>query len=74
VRGELHRLQWALGITTLLVMHDQDEALSLSGRVVVLDHGRLRQSGQPQELYLRPANRFVADFLGVGLLDATVIA
>jgi putative spermidine/putrescine transport system ATP-binding protein len=66
VRGELHRLQRALGITTLLVTHDQDEALSLSDRVVVLEHGRVRQSGPPQELYLRPANRFVADFLGVG--------
>ncbi len=66
VRGELHRLQRALGITTLLVTHDQDEALSLSDRVVVLEHGRVRQSGRPQELYLRPANRFVADFLGVG--------
>jgi putative spermidine/putrescine transport system ATP-binding protein len=66
VRGELHRLQRTLGITTLLVTHDQDEALSLSDRVVVLEHGQLRQTGQPEELYLRPTNRFVADFLGVG--------
>jgi putative spermidine/putrescine transport system ATP-binding protein len=66
VRGELHRLQRTLGITTLLVTHDQDEALSLSDRVVVLEHGQLRQTGQPEELYLRPINRFVAEFLGVG--------
>ena len=64
VRLELKRLQRSLNLTTLLVTHDQDEALSLSDRVVVLDHGRVQQVGTPGELYRRPSNRFVADFLG----------
>jgi spermidine/putrescine ABC transporter ATP-binding subunit len=64
VQVELRQLQRALGITTLLVTHDQEEALSLSDRIVVLDEGRVQQIGTPQEAYLRPANRFVADFLG----------
>jgi putative spermidine/putrescine transport system ATP-binding protein len=64
VRLELKRLQRSLNLTTLLVTHDQDEALSLSDRVVVLDRGRVQQIGTPAELYRRPSNRFVADFLG----------
>ncbi len=61
---ELRQLQRSLGITTVLVTHDQEEALSLSDRIVVLDEGRVQQIGTPEEAYLRPANRFVADFLG----------
>jgi putative spermidine/putrescine transport system ATP-binding protein len=68
VRLEVRRLQRALGVTALLVTHDQDEALSLSDRVVVLDRGRIQQVGRPDEAYLRPANRFVADFLGTANL------
>jgi ABC-type Fe3+/spermidine/putrescine transport system ATPase subunit len=68
VRGELRRLQRALGVTTLLVTHDQDEALSLSDWIVVLDRGRIQQTGPPDEAYRRPANRFVADFLGAANL------
>jgi putative spermidine/putrescine transport system ATP-binding protein len=68
VRIELRRLQRALGVTTLLVTHDQDEALSLSDWIIVLDHGRVQQTGPPAEAYLRPANRFVADFLGAANL------
>jgi len=64
VRLELKRLQRSLNLTTLLVTHDQDEALSLSDRVIVLNHGRVQQAGVPGELYRRPSNRFVADFLG----------
>jgi len=64
VRLELKRLQRSLNLTTLLVTHDQDEALSLSDRVIVLNHGRVQQAGMPGELYRRPSNRFVADFLG----------
>jgi ABC-type Fe3+/spermidine/putrescine transport system ATPase subunit len=64
VRVELRRLQRTLGVTTLLVTHDQDEALSLSDWIVVLDRGQVQQTGRPDEAYLRPANRFVADFLG----------
>jgi putative spermidine/putrescine transport system ATP-binding protein len=62
---ELKQLQRRLGVTTILVTHDQEEALSLSDRVMVLDHGQVQQIAPPQEAYLRPANRFVADFLGI---------
>jgi ABC-type Fe3+/spermidine/putrescine transport system ATPase subunit len=55
-------------VTTLLVTHDQDEALSLSDWIVVLDRGRVQQTGPPDEAYRRPANRFVADFLGAANL------
>jgi len=62
---ELKQLQRRLGVTSILVTHDQEEALSLSDRVVVLDRGQVQQNAAPQEAYLRPANRFVADFLGI---------
>jgi putative spermidine/putrescine transport system ATP-binding protein len=62
---ELKQLQRTLGITTILVTHDQEEALSLSDRIVVLNEGRVQQIASPQDAYLRPANRFVADFLGI---------
>lgn len=65
VRVEIRRLQRELGITTVLVTHDQDEALSLSDNVVVLHHGRVQQIATPSEIYHRPQNRFVADFLGI---------
>jgi spermidine/putrescine ABC transporter ATP-binding subunit len=64
VQVELRQLQHSLGITTILVTHDQEEALSLSERIVVLDNGLVQQIGSPEEVYLRPSNRFVADFLG----------
>jgi putative spermidine/putrescine transport system ATP-binding protein len=64
VQVELRQLQRSLGITTVLVTHDQEEALSLSDRILVLDEGRVQQIGTPEEVYLRPRNRFVADFLG----------
>ena len=64
VQVELRHLQRSLGITTVLVTHDQEEALSLSDRIMVLDEGRVQQIGTPEEVYGRPANRFVADFLG----------
>ncbi len=62
---ELKQLQRTLGVTTLLVTHDQEEALSLSDRIMVLNHGRTQQVAAPTEAYLRPANRFVAEFLGI---------
>ena len=68
VRTELRRLQRVLGITTILVTHDQEEALSLSDRVVVLESGRVRQTDAPSEAYQRPRNRFVAEFLGLANL------
>jgi spermidine/putrescine ABC transporter ATP-binding subunit len=61
---ELRRLQRALGITTILVTHDQEEALTLSDMVVVMNQGRIVQSGTPKDIYDRPQTRFVAAFLG----------
>jgi putative spermidine/putrescine transport system ATP-binding protein len=65
VRIELRRLQRELKITTILVTHDQDEALSLSDHVVVLHQGQVQQIDTPTDIYHRPRNRFVADFLGI---------
>ncbi|MFN8523505.1 MAG: ABC transporter ATP-binding protein [Chloroflexota bacterium] len=71
VRLEIRRLQRELGITTILVTHDQEEALTISDRVAVLRDGRLQQLAPPEELYARPANRFVADFIGhMSFLDS----
>jgi ABC-type Fe3+/spermidine/putrescine transport system ATPase subunit len=64
MRLELKALQRRTGITFLLVTHDQEEALSLSDRVAVMNAGRIEQEGRPEEVYLRPRTRFVAGFLG----------
>ena len=61
---ELQNLQRDVGITFLLVTHDQEEALSMSDRVCVMREGRIIQSGSPRELYDKPVNRYVADFVG----------
>jgi ABC-type Fe3+/spermidine/putrescine transport system ATPase subunit len=75
VRAEIRKLQKELGITTVYVTHDQEEALTLSDRIVVFNQGRVFQIGAPKELYERPANRFVADFIGINnLLEGTVRA
>jgi iron(III) transport system ATP-binding protein len=65
VRAEIRKLQKDLGITTVYVTHDQEEALSLSDRVAVMRDGRVLQISAPKELYERPVNRFVADFVGI---------
>ncbi len=62
---ELRLLQRRLGITTIMVTHDQDEAMTLADRIVVMRDGRLEQVGSPAEVYQYPATRFVAGFLGV---------
>ncbi|MFJ5262728.1 ABC transporter ATP-binding protein [Streptomyces sp. NPDC088387] len=64
LREEIRRLQQELGITTLFVTHDQEEALSVSDRVAVMRSGRLEQCAEPAELYGRPATPFVAEFVG----------
>jgi spermidine/putrescine ABC transporter ATP-binding subunit len=61
---EVKRLQRRLGLTALFVTHDQEEALVLSDRIAVMSAGRIAQLGEPQEIYARPASRFVADFIG----------
>jgi ABC-type Fe3+/spermidine/putrescine transport system ATPase subunit len=75
VRQEIRKLQKELGITTMYVTHDQEEALTLSDRIAVFNQGKVFQVGPPKELYERPANRFVADFIGINnLIDGTVEA
>lgn len=63
---ELRELQRSLEITTIAVTHDQEEALTMSDRILILNHGSIEQYGKPQELYRQPANKFVASFLGSG--------
>ena len=64
MRGELKRLQHQLGTTTIYVTHDQAEAMTLASRVAVMKKGRLQQLDTPMNIYNRPANRFVAEFVG----------
>ena len=75
MRVELRALQQRLKISTVFVTHDQDEALSMSDRIVVMNAGRIEQVGTPAEIYERPRTRFVASFMGrSNLLSARVIA
>ena len=74
MRVELKRLQERLGATMIFVTHDQAEALTLSDRVVVMDHGRVEQVGRPDEVYRRPATGFVARFLGRANFLSGVVA
>ena len=64
MRTEIRRLHQSLGLTTVYVTHDQEEALSMADRLVVLRDGRVQQVGTPEELHTKPANRHVADFMG----------
>lgn len=74
VRSELRDIQQRTGITSIYVTHDQEEAFSLSDTVVVMSEGRIQQVGTPEDIYYRPANRFVAEFVGTtNLLSAVVL-
>ena len=74
LRGEIRRLQQQVGVTTILVTHDQEEALSMADRIVVMNHGVIEQVGSPQDIYERPATAFVADFVGkVTVLAGTAL-
>ncbi len=64
MRVELRALQQRLGVTSLYVTHDQEEALAISDRVIVMNVGRIEQIGSPEDIYNRPRTRFVADFVG----------
>jgi iron(III) transport system ATP-binding protein len=64
LRGEIRGLQQRLGVTTILVTHDQEEALSMADRIVVMNHGVIEQIGTPEEVYRAPATPFAADFVG----------
>ena len=74
LRDELKALQRTLGITTVFVTHDQEEALSMSDRIVVMNEGRIEQLGTPFEIYNRPKTRFVASFIGtLNILTVEVV-
>ena len=74
VRRELRELQQRLGITSIFVTHDQEEANTISDRIAVINDGTIQQVGTPMELYQRPANLFVAGFLGTAnILDGHVV-
>lgn len=64
LRGEIRDLQQRLGITTIMVTHDQEEALTMSDRIVVMNKGRVEQVGTPDDIYRKPTSPFVADFVG----------
>ena len=75
MRFELKRIQRELGLTTVYVTHDQTEALALSHMIAVMNQGRIVQVGTPRDIYERPSDRFVADFVGTtNFLDAVVVA
>jgi iron(III) transport system ATP-binding protein len=75
MRFELLRLQRELNLTTIYVTHDQSEALALSHQIAVMNEGRIVQIGSPRDIYERPKNRFVADFVGTtNFLDGTVLS
>lgn len=74
-RGFLKRLQRELGVTTVFVTHDQAEALALADRIAVMESGRIRQLGTPRQVFRRPANTFVANFIGstpMNLVEAAI--
>ncbi len=77
LRTEIRRMQSTQGLTSMLVTHDQTEAMAMADRIAVMNHGVLQQIGSPQQLYAQPANRFVAGFIGdtpMNFLDAVLDA
>ncbi len=74
MQNELKALQRQLGITFIFVTHDQEEALTMSDRIIVMNKGHIEQDGSPREIYEDPKNLFVARFIGeINVFDATVI-
>lgn len=71
LRDEIQQLQRSLGIPTLMVTHDQEEALAVADKIICMNQGVVVQSGTPRELYQKPATRFVADFMGTSNLIST---
>jgi putative spermidine/putrescine transport system ATP-binding protein len=75
MRAEIRKLHESLGLTTIYVTHDQEEALSMADRLVVLSDGYVQQIGTPEEVHQKPVNWYVADFMGYrNILDGTVVA
>ncbi|EEL51655.1 ABC transporter, ATP-binding protein [Bacillus cereus Rock3-44] len=64
LRREMRELQEKVGVTTIMVTHDQEEALTMADKIVVMNHAEIMQIGTPQEIYQKPSNPFVADFIG----------
>ena len=74
LRQELKKFHRRLGLTTIMVTHDQEEALSIADRIFVMNDGVMMQSGTPRDIYINPANAFVANFIGMtNFLDAQVV-
>jgi iron(III) transport system ATP-binding protein len=74
LRHEVRQLQRRVSVTTIMVTHDQEEALTMADRIVVMNHGVIEQVGTPLDVYRRPASAFVADFIGVmNFIPATVV-
>ena len=74
MQNELKRIQQAMGITFIYVTHDQEEALTMSDTIVVMDKGRIQQIGTPEDIYNEPKNAFVADFIGESnILDGIML-
>ena len=75
MRTEIRKIQQKVGITAIYVTHDQSEAMSISDQIIIMSKGRVEQIGSPREVYYRPKNRFVADFIGeANFLNATVVS
>ena len=75
VRVEIRDLQRKLGLTTIMVTHDQEEALTMADRIVVMNQGVIDQVGTPEEIYGKPATAFVADFVGsMNFMSGIVVA
>jgi iron(III) transport system ATP-binding protein len=75
MRQEIRKIQKDLGITTVYVTHDQEEAMAVSDSIAIFNHGEVEQVGTPSEIYFRPRNRFVAEFTGTSnLMEVEVIA
>ena len=74
MQNELKRIQQAMGITFIYVTHDQEEALTMSDTIVVMDKGKIQQIGRPEDIYNEPKNAFVADFIGESnILDVVMV-
>ena len=75
VREDIRSLQQSLGVTTIYVTHDQEEALAISDNIIVMKDAVISQQGSPRELYNFPSNKFVANFIGdSNIVDATIIS
>ncbi|MCR4823382.1 MAG: ABC transporter ATP-binding protein [Treponema sp.] len=74
MRTEIRKIQQKVGITAIYVTHDQSEAMSISDQIIIMSKGKVEQIGSPREIYYKPANKFVADFIGeANFLEASIL-